>query len=61
MIKICGIQFQANMSIADTYYEVGESDPFGYARQARQFRQAEHPLDGFNIDLPEDTYKHLKT
>ena len=60
-IAICIVQFQASMSIADTYYEVGGCDPFGYARQARLFRQAEHPLDGFNTDLQDDAYQHLKT
>ena len=60
-IAICIIQFQASLTIADSYYEVGGCDPFGYARQARLFRHAEHPLNGFNTDLRDDAYNHLKT
>ena len=60
-IAICIIQFQASLTIADSYYEVGGCDPFGYARQARLFRDAEHPLNGFNTDLRDDAYNHLKT
>ena len=60
-IAICIVQFQACMSIADNFYEVGGCDPFGYARQARLFRQADTPLDGFNTDLKDDAYQHLKS
>lgn len=54
------VQFNACTSIGSSHYEIGGCDPFGYARQARLFRQAEHPLDGFNTDLQDDAYQHLK-
>ena len=60
-IAICIVQFQASMSIADSCYEVAGCDPFGYARQARLFRQADHPLDGFNTDLKDASYQDLKS
>ena len=54
------VQFHACTSIGSSQYEIGGCDPFGYARQARLFRQANHPLDGFNTDLQDKAYQHLK-
>ena len=60
-IIIVLVQFNACTNIGGSHYEIGGCDPFGYARQARLFRQADHPLDGFNTDLRDDAYQYLKT